>query len=271
MLIDILQGVYDLYDRAVLTHSQIAYGGPNRWFSKNHRGRKRCAKNFIRAKAGLGPTWNYDPDVRAGRLMADAQLADVFYGRLKPVARADEANIISKHNTAWAIAGEDYDNDTTVYKLPNGRVYTGRQIAEKIGWNRIPGKTVVLLNQESAAGLLKVDSPVGTISGGTTAWSLAGKAYNRKTTIYFLPSGRIKPGSLIADWDDLPARTRLIVGYKGPYRVNNDHTAFHIAGFKYNDQKTIYYLPSKKLVSGNKIEDFSRLPAGTLIFIPATL
>ncbi len=271
MLIDILKGVYDLDDRAVLTHSQIAYGAPNRWFRKNHRGRKRCAKNFNRTKSELGPTWNYDPDVRAGRLMADAQLADVFYGRLKTVALADEANIISTRNTAWAIAGENYDSDTTVYKFPNGRLYTGDQIAAKIGWNRIPAKTVILLNQESPAGLLKDDSPVMTISDGTTAWSLAGKAYNRKTTIYFLPSGRIKPGSLIADWDNLPTRTRLIIGYKGPYRVHIDQTAFRIAGFKYKDQKTIYYLPSKKLVIGNKISDFSRLPIGTLVFIPTTL
>lgn len=271
MLIDILQGVYDLDDRAVLTHSQIAYGGPNQWFRKNHRGRKRCAKNFKRAKAELGPTWKYDPDVRAGRLMADPQLADVFYGRLKTVSLADEANVVSKHNTAWAIAGEDYDSDSTVYKLPNGRLYTGNQIAAKIGWDRIPAKTVVLLNQESPVGLLKDDNPVRTISDGATAWSLAGKAYNRKTTIYFLPSGRIKPGSLIADWDDLPARTRLIIGYKGPYKVHNDKTAFHVAGFKYKDQKTIYYLPSNKLVRGHKIKDFSRLPTGTLVFIPTTL
>jgi N-acetyl-anhydromuramyl-L-alanine amidase AmpD len=271
MLIDILQGVYDLDDRAVLTHSQIAYGGPNQWFRKNHRGRKRCAKNFKRAKAELGPTWKYDPDVRAGRLMADPQLADVFYGRLKTVSLADEANVVSKHNTAWAIAGEDYDSDSTVYKLPNGRLYTGNQIAAKIGWDRIPAKTVVLLNQESPVGLLKDDNPVKTISDGATAWSLAGKAYNRKTTIYFLPSGRIKPGSLIADWDDLPARTRLIIGYKGPYKVHNDKTAFHIAGFKYKDQNTIYYLPSNKLVRGHKIKDFSHLPTGTLVFIPTTL
>jgi len=41
ILIDILQGVYGLDDRAVLTHSQVAYGKPNRWFRKNQRGRKR--------------------------------------------------------------------------------------------------------------------------------------------------------------------------------------------------------------------------------------
>ena len=149
LLIDILQNVYNLDDRAVLTHSQVAYGTPNRWFRKNHRGRKRCAKNFIRAKAGLGSSWRYDPDVNAGRLTADAQLADVFYSQRSIDTQSDEANIISKLNTAWVIAGEDYDSNTTVYQFPNGGRYTGAQIAEKIGWNRIPAKTVVLLNQES--------------------------------------------------------------------------------------------------------------------------
>ena len=271
ILIDILQGEYNVDDRAVLTHSQVAYGTPNRWFRKNHRGRKRCAKNFVRAKAELGPTWSYDPDVNAGRLMADTQLSEVFYSQAKFDSQADEANIISKRNTAWVIAGEDFDSTTTVYKFPNGRLYTGDQIEKNIGWNRIPAKTVVLLNQESSVELLKDDGPVKTISDGTTAWSLAGKSYNRKTTIYFLPSGRIKPGSMINDWDDLPARTRLIIGYKGPYMLHKGQSAFRIAGFNYNDQKTIYYLPSKELLRGHKIEDFSKLQSGTLVFLPAAL
>ena len=271
VLIDILKGTYNLDDRAVLTHSQVAYGTPNRWFRKNHRGRKRCAKNFVRAKAELGPTWPYDPDVNAGRLMADAQLVEVFYSQASFDSQADEANIISKRNTAWVIAGEDFDSTTTVYKFPNGRLYTGDQIAKKIGWNRIPAKTVVLLNQENSVELLKDDGPVKTISDGNTAWSLAGKLYNQKTTIYFLPSGQVKPGSLLNDWDDLPVRTRLIIGYKGPYKLNKGQSAFRIAGFDFNDQKTIYYLPSKKLLRGHKIEDFSKLQSGTLVFLPAAL
>jgi N-acetylmuramoyl-L-alanine amidase len=271
ILIDILQGVYNLDDRAVLTHSQVAYGTPNRWFRKNHRGRKRCAKNFIRAKAELGPTWRYDPDVEAGRLMADTQLAEVFYSPAQFDSQTDEANIISMRNTAWVIAGEDFDSTTTVYKFPNGRLYTGDQIAKKIGWNRIPAKTLVLLNQESSVESLKDDGPVKTISDGTTAWSLAGKSYNRNTTIYFLPSGLIKPGSMINDWDDLPVRTRLIIGYKGPYKLHKGQSAFRIAGFNFNDRKTIYYLPSKKLLRGHKIEDFSKLQSGTLVFLPAAL
>ena len=269
-LIDILQGVYGLDDRAVLTHSQVAYGKRNRWFKKNHRGRKRCAKNFIRAKAEVGPTWTYDPDVRSGRLLADSQLAEVYYGRRGYYAKTEDANVISKSNTAWSIAGEDYDSRTTVYEFPGGQIYTGDQISENVGWNRIPAKTVVLLNQEDSIPLKKSEGPIKTISDSLTAWSFAGNAYNLKTTIYFLPSGRIKFGSTISDWDDLPAETRLIVGYRGPYPLYKDQSAYRIAGHKYKDRKTIYYLPSKELLAGDKIEDFDRLPAGTLIFLPFT-
>ncbi|MGD9308104.1 MAG: peptidoglycan recognition family protein [Desulfosarcina sp.] len=270
LLIDILQGVYKLDDRAVLTHSQVAYGLPNRWFRKDHRGRKRCAKNFIRAKAGLVETWSHDPDVRAGRLTADAQLARVFYGR-QVVRQTDDANVISKNNTAWLIAGEDYDSSATVYKFPNGRLYTGNEIGKKVGWNRIPAKTVVLLNQAGSLEELKGDGPVKTISGGITAWSLAGRSYNQETTIYFLPSGRIKNGATINDWDDLPVKTRLIIGYKGPFRLRKDRSAYRIAGSEYKDPKTVYYLPSKQLLSGSQIRDFSQLQAGTLLFLPTAL
>ena len=267
-LIDILQGVYNLSDRAVLTHSQVAYGFPNPWFKKNHRGRKRCAKNFIRANAGLGPTWAYDPDVQARRLTADPQLAEVFYSRRILQAKADEANIISKSNTAWSIAGEDYDGRTTVYKFPSGRIYTGDQISEKIGWNRIPPKTIVLLNQETGIELTIDKGPIKTIPHGRTAWSLAGKAYNRRTTIYFLPSGRIKYGSMISNWDDLPVKTKIIIGYHGPFKIYKDRSAYQIAGVKYKDRKTIYYLPTQKLLAGDNIKDFSELPSGTLVFLP---
>ena len=269
-LIEILQGVYGLDDRAVLTHSQVAYGKRNRWLKKSHRGRKRCAKNFVRDKAQLGSTWAYDPDVRSGRLLADPQLAEVYYGRRRYVAKTEDANVISKRNTAWSIAGEDYDSRTTVYKFPGGRIYTGDQISDHVGWSRIPAKTIVLLNQESSLSLKRSEGPIKTISESLTAWSFAGQAYNEKTTIYFLPSGRIKSGSTISDWDDLPAKTRLIVGYRGPFTLDKDRSAFRIAGYKYKDGKTIYYLPSRKLVAGDKIDDFDRLPAGTLMFLPYT-
>lgn len=78
-LIDMLQHIYRLGDLAVLTHSQVAYGNPNYWFKAHHRGRKQCARNFNRTRAGLGPTWPYDPDVKADRLLPDEELAAIFY------------------------------------------------------------------------------------------------------------------------------------------------------------------------------------------------
>ena len=271
LLIDILQDVYHLDDRAVLTHSQIAYGLPNRWHKHDHRGRKRCAKNFDRSKARLGPTWSYDPDVRARRLVADAQLADVFYGSRSRVAAVEESNVISKSNTAWLIAGEDFDSSSTVYQFPDGRLIRGDQITRRVGWHRIPAKTVVLLNHSGSLGGMQKEGPVKTISDGITAWSLAGRSYNDHGTIYFLPSGHIKNGTMISDWDDLPAKTRLIIGYKGPFPVKKDRSAYRIAGKQYKDPRTIYYLPSKQLMGGNKIKDFSTLQAGTLVFLPTQL
>ncbi len=274
MLLKILQKVYSLKDRDVLTHSQIAYGRPNPWFSKNHRGRKRCAKNFDRARAGLGPSWSYDPDVRAGRLMSDPMLAQVFYG--KPgkkveISVADLAvgsNIISKENSAWSIAGEDYNAADTAYILPGGKALAGDKVDTTIGWSRLPPGTRVLLNQEPEVVKVQVNDPVKTISGRMTAWSHAGQAYNLDSTIYFLPSGQILPGSGIRDWDDLPAGTRLVVGYRGPFTITKENTAYRIAGHGFQDKSIVYCLPGKGPVPGDKMEDFSHLPVGVTIYLP---
>jgi len=37
---------------------------------------------------------------------------------------------------------------------------------------------------------------------------------------------------------------------------------------KFRDRKTIYYLPTQKLLAGNNIKDFNGLPDGTLVFLP---
>jgi len=272
ILIDILKNLYRLKDRDVLTHSQVAYGHPNRWIRDNHRGRKRCASNFDRAKAALGPTWPYDPDVRAGRLTADPMLAAIFYDRRKVAAAAkrEDANIISLTNTAWLIAGEDYNSPTTHYKLPNGRIVPGDKIETVIGWNRVPPRTEVLLNQEQILGDREaaIQTPIKTITESATAWSYAGRRYNSKTTFYFLPNGLIKAGPAISDWDDLPKLTRLIIGYRGPYPISQNRTARRIAGATFKDQNTVYFSPPKTLLPGNQVTDFTNLPPGTLVFLP---
>ncbi len=196
LLLELLQKIYDLEDRQVLTHSQVAYAEPNRWIREDHRGRKRCARNFDRAKAGLGATWPFDPDVRSGRLAADADLAGIYYG--------------------------------------------GEAIEE---------------------------GPVKTIGTGLTAWTLAGASYKQQTTIYIFPDGNIKTGRQISDWDDLPADTRLIMGYRGPYRIARDTPPIRIAGDRYDDRDTLYLFPDSSLRTGNSIGNFTSLPKGVSIFL----
>ncbi len=279
LLIKILQNIYGLNDRAVLTHSQIAYGKPNQWFPANHRGRKRCAKNFFRTRAGLGPTWPFDPDVRAGRLTEDKELASLFYGSPSVmVASKATTNVISKANTAWSIAGEDFNSPQTIYQLPGGLKIPGNKIESTVGWSRIPPNTVVLLNQQNSpadsgrsSGSVRASGtgPIKVITDGVTAWSFAGRKYNSRSTFYFLPSGMVADGTRIDAWDDLPSQTRLIIGYHGPFTINKSRKAQCIAGHRIRDEQTVYYLPSREVYTGNKISDFSRLPHGTLVFLPA--
>ena len=146
ILIHKLKNTYHLDDRSVLTHSQVAYAKPNRWISLNHRGRKNCARNFDRTHAGLGPTWPYDPDVRAGRLMADLELASIFYGQKVKTDPGQASNIIDGNRTAWTIAGDKYDSPDTIYQLPDGWFLSGNRVGQKIGWNQIPAGTKILFD-----------------------------------------------------------------------------------------------------------------------------
>lgn len=84
-LVDRLKKMYNLKDVQVVCHSHVAYGAPNTWHKKKHRGRKRCGMLFamasVRTKLGLTAKPAFDPDVKAGRLVqADPELARVLYG-----------------------------------------------------------------------------------------------------------------------------------------------------------------------------------------------
>ncbi|MEJ2720299.1 MAG: N-acetylmuramoyl-L-alanine amidase, partial [bacterium] len=113
------------------------------------------------------------------------------------------------------------------------------------------------------------ESPVKRLANGFTAWDVAGLDYNKPTTFYFLPWGRIVHGRAMSDWDGLPADTRMIVGYRGPYEVTARRPPGVIAGKNYNNRDTLYYFPNKKIVSGDAVRDFKRLPKGVLMFLPA--
>ncbi len=85
-LVEELQRMYRLSDDRVVCHSHVAYGAPNKWHKKRHRGRKRCGMLFampsVRRVLGLTSRPGRDPDTAAGRLVVgDPYLKNVLYGK----------------------------------------------------------------------------------------------------------------------------------------------------------------------------------------------
>lgn len=92
-LVKELQSMYGLSDERVVCHSHVAYGPPNKWHKKKHRGRKRCGMLFampsVRALLGLRARPARDQDVRARRLVVgDEYLEKVLYGRVDTMKSA---------------------------------------------------------------------------------------------------------------------------------------------------------------------------------------
>jgi N-acetylmuramoyl-L-alanine amidase len=52
----------------------------------------------------------------------------------------EPTGVLSKDQTAWRIAGGDYDADTTLYYMPEGRVLRGDEITD---WSNLPSGTSV--------------------------------------------------------------------------------------------------------------------------------
>ena len=86
-----LKRMYRISDDKVVCHSHVAYGTPNRWQKRRHRGRKRCGMLFampsVRKMLQLGSRPAFDPDTRAGRLaVGDDYLRRVLYTNVDTMA-----------------------------------------------------------------------------------------------------------------------------------------------------------------------------------------
>jgi len=268
-----LQKIYRMPDDRVLTHSMIAYGPPNRWHGRSHRGRKRCgmlfAKKSVRRKLGLDNEPAYDPDVRAGRLVAaDPYLARFLYGSVgeqeKTVTRftGDDANTISGGRTAWDIARDMYGSPETRYVFPDGRKLRGDEIRN---WKKIPPGTRVILAGSQRDNKSERVKEVGV--DGNTAKEIAGDEYNRKTTIYFLPDGRVMRGDELRDVDmhGLPSKTKILVGYIHGGSITQKRHAFEICGRHWNSPSTFYLFPDGSIRAGDNVDENS-IPRNSMVF-----
>ncbi len=273
-LIAEIQRIYKVPDEKVLTHSMVAYGAPNQWFKRAHRGRKRCgmclAKSSLRLKLGLTSQPTYDPDVKAGRLInADPYLAQVLYGSAKEQETAAtrynavDANVIGPGRSAWDIAGDKYRSADVTYIFPDQRRLRGCDITD---WRQMLSGTRVVLTP----GRLRENEPdeVKTIGvDGATAWEVAGDEYKSRSTVYFLPDGTVKLGSELTDaaLKTLPSKTKVLVGYSFGGWITASRQAFEICGERWKFPSTYYRFPNGDITPGNEIHE-GRIPSNTRVY-----
>ena len=282
-----LKAQYGIPDENVLTHSMVAYGNPNHWQKKKHRGRKRCgmllALPASRTRLGLLKKPAYDPDIRAGRLAdADPELTKILYTPMPapkaapkppaagkppapapapPPAPVSASNVIGPKRSAWDIARDQYDAPTTLYAFPDGTTKRGDQVKN---WNKMPAGTIVTVgpaaSENANEGLL-------TIGEDGSAQDLAGDAVAATTTFYFRPGLPYAAGATLqlAEIASLPAGTKVLVDYRVAGPVTAKTPVFSLCGNKWNHPDTYYWTSAGGLVPGDRVTDRT-IPKGALVF-----
>ena len=208
-LVKELQRMYRIPDERVVCHSHVAYGAPNRWQKKNHRGRKRCGMLFampsVRAQLNLARRPASDADVRAKRLVVgDDYLRRVLYGSVDTMKAAyatpaPETKGADGGNglLAWLRRGA---NKPAAGKPDAGKVQiTAKNPPDKkklvpapvapVPPPQAPPKSIAEL--KSRGYTFK-----GSVTKGVTASKLAGGRWNSKDTYYTIRN-KVIPGSEI--------------------------------------------------------------------------
>ena len=278
-----LQKIYGIKDANVMPHAQVAYGTPNRWHPRSHRGRKRCGMGYavpaVRRLLGLEERWLADPDVRARRLVVgDAYLSQVLYAKngekLLPykvprstAAAADgpaaaagpRAYVIKKGQTAWDVARDAYNAPSTTYVFPDGKRLTGDKVRD---WEGLVVGTKVILGDADAAG-----SPVQTLAKGSHPRRLIGEAVFAPDTWYIRPTGGSVQGSKLTERSlaAMPPNTKILVGYAKGGPVTSRRLPAQICPTQWDAPDTFYLIPGQPLRPSGEI-DMRRVPPGTVVF-----
>ena len=293
-LLGILQKRFRVKDKDVLGHYRVAYSKPNRFHRKRLRGRKKDpgADNFDRRRAGLTDQYPHDPDVVAGRIGGDpdrVQLARKSQSQTParkpqsqtparkaekredngsltaPAADRQRGNTITASRTAWKIAGRQYKAATTLYRFPDGRSLRGHEIQD---WSDIPPGTQIELGVEEdkvvSAERAEVLLPV--IGKDMSPWKIANALHNSSFTYYLYPSGKILAGHRIERFADVPSGTRVLIAYRRVPRPSTEDPLGEDLDDVFLSHQTLYLLPDGALQSGEQIENFARLPRGTIAF-----
>lgn len=228
-----LKAMYRLSDDKVVCHSHVAYGAPNKWQKRRHRGRKRCGMLFampsMRRALGLKARPAFDADTRAGRLsIGDDYLNKVLYGRVDTMAGRIA---VSKKPVA---APKPADS--------------GGWFSRLIGSRKAPPKAPAVAPQptkpKASAGVKKPPPPKNAIARPSSPPAA-------RSTVQAMTPRTVA---------ELKAR-----GYSVKGTISKNRTAIKIAGRAWNRSDT-YYLVRGKVVSGDKI-DAAKLRAGVSIWM----
>jgi hypothetical protein len=268
-----LKFLYRVSDERVLTHSMVAYGAPNKWISRSHRGRKRCGMLFarwsVRQKLHLQAQPRFDPDVRAGRLInGDLYLAAVLYGSAAEQDRMlaqgngnGGANVVSAKLSVWDIARDAYNRPDTLYFFPDGTRQTGSQIRN---WRKVPLGTRIVVTEAHPTAIENVQT-IGV--DGSSARDIAGDEAWTSTTVYIFRDGRFLRGSQVPAniREKLPPGTRMLVGFAAGGPVSPKLRAYEICGARWRLPDTFYLFPGGTFKTGSDVTGI-KIPSGTVVF-----
>lgn len=208
-LVKELKKMYRIPDERVVCHSHVAYGAPNKWQKKNHRGRKRCGMLFampsVRTQLDLKRRPASDADVRAKRLVVgDDYLRRVLYGNVDTMKAAyaapapeskgaDGGNGLLawlRRGTGKPDAGKPDDGKVQISaKTPPDQKKLVPAPVAPVAPPQAPPKSIAEL--KSRGYTFK-----GSVTKGVTASKLAGGRWNSKDTYYTIRN-KVIPGDAI--------------------------------------------------------------------------
>lgn len=259
-----LKSSYGISDANVVCHSHVAYGAPNTWHRKKHRGRKRCGMLFampsVRARLGLSARPAYDPDIRAGRLVqGDEYLAGVLYGRTDTMT-AFYGSRPPAAAKAVAKKAQPAKPAAKPASKPKPAVAAAKPAAAK--------PSAAAAKPPAAKGKKGEWLRLAELKGGS--FKHRAKFVETKTISASATSGRLPlPKDLVVgkagdDVRDLEALAKL-PGYARGGPVSRQNTPYKIAGAAWKSASTYYYTPRGKILRGDRVDEKSVEP-GTWVF-----
>ena len=217
-LLILLKKEYKLNDAQVVCHSHVAYGAPNKWQKRNHRGRKRCGMLFampsIRKHLKLKMKPAIDPDVRAKRLVVgDQYLERVLYGNIDTMAGKIGRNIAPEQKVGFFAAlfnrkpaEAPKQTNATPQKVNQRIIITPPKVQQPPAQpaaqpelvKPAPPKTP---QQKEPASLRDLQDrmkfkEIGTLGPKESPYKIAGRSWNAATTYYLIGDRVIRGDSL---------------------------------------------------------------------------